>query len=63
MSLAVADWLVGISVMPPAVALHIMGKLKSVCFSLFFTLSYRQVREGWLSIDSQHSKKTQFLAF
>jgi hypothetical protein len=29
MSLAVADWLVGIFVMPPAVAVHIMGKMKS----------------------------------
>lgn len=26
MSLAVADWLVGIAVMPPAVAVHLMGK-------------------------------------
>jgi hypothetical protein len=26
MSLAVADWLVGIFVMPPAVAIHLMGK-------------------------------------
>jgi hypothetical protein len=32
MSLAVADWLVGISVMPPAVALQIMGKLKVVAY-------------------------------
>jgi hypothetical protein len=31
MSLAVADWLVGIFVMPPAVALQIMGKMKSQC--------------------------------
>jgi hypothetical protein len=29
MSLAVADWLVGIFVMPPKVALQIMGKVKS----------------------------------
>lgn len=28
MSLAVADWLVGIFVMPPAVALYLIGKLK-----------------------------------
>jgi hypothetical protein len=32
MSLAVADWLVGISVMPPAVHFQIMGKLKKLYF-------------------------------
>jgi hypothetical protein len=31
MSLAVADWLVGIFVMPPKVALQVMGKMKSLC--------------------------------
>jgi hypothetical protein len=36
MSLAVADWLVGIFVMPPAVALQIMGKITSLCV---FTVS------------------------
>jgi hypothetical protein len=30
MSLAVADWLVGIFVMPPKVALQVMGKMKSL---------------------------------
>lgn len=28
MSLAVADWLVGIFVMPPAVAVHLIGKFE-----------------------------------
>jgi hypothetical protein len=55
MSLAVADWLVGISVMPPAVALQIMGKLKLLCFLLTFISCYRQVGDCWFLIQTQLS--------
>lgn len=36
-SLALADWLVGIFVMPPAVAVHIMGMYHNVSFMLMFS--------------------------
>lgn len=35
MSLAVADWLVGIFVMPPAVAVHLLGRLDQQTVSIF----------------------------
>ena len=46
MSLAVADWLVGIFVMPPAVALQIMGKTHLLCVFTdnLFVLCYT---EAW----------------
>ena len=45
MSLAVADWLVGIFVMPPAVALQIMGKMNSLC-----TFSDRQLDVCYIEV-------------
>jgi len=48
MSLAVADWLVGIFVMPPAVALQIMGKMESLC-----TFSYSQLDVWYIEVWGQ----------
>jgi hypothetical protein len=43
MSLAVADWLVGIFVMPPAVAYYIMGKYKFIHFPAVNTSIKKQL--------------------
>ena len=53
MSLAVADWLVGIFVMPPAVALYIMGEYSFTQFSTVNTSIKKQLN-SFLSEGSWH---------
>lgn len=52
MSLAVADWLVGIFVMPPAVIVFVVGMCSERVFILFFLLAYLIVVDYFNSLPS-----------